>query len=180
MKSHYATKERHAKRRVLTLLRPRLIFRADIQCDQIGRFITLWANFQSMWQQLFGPNCSHLGNFCKGVKILGNFYRHLATFYWSRCRHHTYLQIRFEPWNRYLFFPGKSSNKTKWTQTSSPWLKIMGRNVADAVRLHIFKYTLFILHGFTWDTLWPHHPHFSHILSQWIFKKWNRQFLKLS
>ena len=37
-----------------------------------------------------------LGNFCKGVKIfnflvkfsLGNFYRHLATFYWSHCAAH--------------------------------------------------------------------------------------------
>ena len=62
------------------------------QCDQIGQFITLWATFQSPWQQLFCPNCHHiLGNFCKFVKIfhftsqilLGNFYRHLATFYWS-------------------------------------------------------------------------------------------------
>ena len=29
------------------------------QCGQIGRFITLWANFQSLWQQLFCPNCQH-------------------------------------------------------------------------------------------------------------------------
>ena len=27
------------------------------QSDQIGRFIALWATFQSMWQQLFFPNC---------------------------------------------------------------------------------------------------------------------------
>ena len=39
-------------------------------CDQMGRFITLWATFQSMWQQLFCPNCLHIfGNFCKFVKI---------------------------------------------------------------------------------------------------------------
>ena len=25
---------------------------APVQCDQIGRFITLWATFQSLWQQL--------------------------------------------------------------------------------------------------------------------------------
>ena len=64
------------------------------QGDQIGRFITLWATFQSQWQQLFCPNFQHiLGNLCKFVKIfhfsskffLGNFYRHLATFYWSHC-----------------------------------------------------------------------------------------------
>ena len=36
----------------------------------MGRFITLWATFQSMWQQLFCPNCLHIfGNFCKFVKI---------------------------------------------------------------------------------------------------------------
>ena len=29
------------------------------QCDQIGRFIGLWANFQSLWQQLFCPNLPH-------------------------------------------------------------------------------------------------------------------------
>ena len=25
----------------------------SIQCDQIGRFIALWATFRSLWQQLF-------------------------------------------------------------------------------------------------------------------------------
>ena len=29
------------------------------QCDQIGRFIELWTTFQSLWQQLFCPNCPH-------------------------------------------------------------------------------------------------------------------------
>ena len=29
------------------------------QCDQIGRFIALWATFQSLWQQLFCPNNPH-------------------------------------------------------------------------------------------------------------------------
>ena len=67
---------------------------SSYQCDQIGRFIILSATFQSPWQQLFCPNCQHiLGNFCKGDKIfyftrkilLGNFYKHLTTFYWSHC-----------------------------------------------------------------------------------------------
>ena len=26
------------------------------QCDQIGRYIALWATFRSLWQQLFCPN----------------------------------------------------------------------------------------------------------------------------
>ena len=67
---------------------------ACIQCDQIGRFITLWATFQSQWQQLFCPNCQHiLGIFVNLSKsfillaksFLGDFYGHLATFYWSHC-----------------------------------------------------------------------------------------------
>ena len=29
------------------------------QCDQIGRFIGLWAIFQSLWQQLNCPNLPH-------------------------------------------------------------------------------------------------------------------------
>ena len=29
------------------------------QCDQIERFIALWATFQSLWQQLFCPNWPH-------------------------------------------------------------------------------------------------------------------------
>ena len=66
---------------------------------------TLWVTFQSPWQQLFVPNCQHiLGNFCKFVKIfhfmaksfLGNFKRHLATFYWSRC------SLRSESADKYM------------------------------------------------------------------------------
>ena len=42
----------------------------SIQCDQIGRFIALWATFQSLLQQLFCPNrVTFLDNFCNGVKI---------------------------------------------------------------------------------------------------------------
>ena len=61
-------------------------------CDQIERFIGLWASFQSLWQQFNLPKFpTFLGNLCKSVKIfnfsseiiLGNFYRHLATSYWS-------------------------------------------------------------------------------------------------
>ena len=63
------------------------------QCDQIGRFIGLLATFQSLWQQLVCPNRPHCqAIFVKVSKsfiflvksLLGNFYRHLATFYWSR------------------------------------------------------------------------------------------------
>ena len=39
------------------------------QCDQIGWFIGLWANFQSLWQQLISQISHIMGNFCKGVKI---------------------------------------------------------------------------------------------------------------
>ena len=30
------------------------------QCDQIGQFIAFWVTFQSLWQQLFCPNCPHV------------------------------------------------------------------------------------------------------------------------
>ena len=53
-------------------LNPRLyIFdnEAIRQCDQIRRFIALWASFQCRWQELFCPNCPHFWQFCKGVKI---------------------------------------------------------------------------------------------------------------
>ena len=35
------------------------LFVKDVQSDQIGRFIALWATFQSLWQQLFCPNFPH-------------------------------------------------------------------------------------------------------------------------
>ena len=48
------------------------------QCDQIGRFIGLWATINLPKSPTF------LGNYCKGVKsFLGNFYRHLVIFFWS-------------------------------------------------------------------------------------------------
>ena len=62
------------------------------QCDQIGWFIGLWTTVQSLWQQLTCPNLPHsCAIFVKVSKslnfqvksFLGNFYRHLATFYWS-------------------------------------------------------------------------------------------------
>ena len=60
------------------------------QCDQIGRFIALWAIFQSLWQQLIlSKSPTFLGNFCKGVKIyhfsseiiFGQLLWHLAIFF---------------------------------------------------------------------------------------------------
>ena len=40
------------------------------QCDQICRFIGLWATFKSFWQQFICPNLSHYqGIFCKEIKI---------------------------------------------------------------------------------------------------------------
>ena len=39
------------------------------QCDQIGRFIGLWATFSSLWQQLVLPkSTTFFGNFCKCVQ----------------------------------------------------------------------------------------------------------------
>ena len=46
-------------------------FDSQVQCDQIGQFIGLWATIQSWWPQLFCPNCPHCkAIFCKSVKII--------------------------------------------------------------------------------------------------------------
>ena len=69
-------------------------FLTCFQCDQIWRFIGLWTTFQSLCQQLFCQNLPHSqAVFVKVSKsliflvksFLGNFYRHLVTFYWSHC-----------------------------------------------------------------------------------------------
>ena len=82
---------------------------AALNCGYICKYslANVWAdwaiywtlgNFSSLWQQLILPKSpTFLGNFCKLSKsliflvksFLGNFYRHLAIFYWSHC-----LQIR--------------------------------------------------------------------------------------
>ena len=82
---------------------------AALNCGYICKYslANVWAdwaiywtlgNFASLWQQLILPKSpTFLGNFCKLSKsliflvksFLGNFYRHLAIFYWSHC-----LQIR--------------------------------------------------------------------------------------
>ena len=66
----------------------------------IGRFIAIWATFQSLCQQLICPNLLYLRaiflNESKSLifqmkSSLGNFYKHLATFFWS---HSTAIMIR--------------------------------------------------------------------------------------
>ena len=42
------------------------------QCDQIGRFIGLWATFQRLWQQLICPNLLHFRAIF--VKVSKNFF----------------------------------------------------------------------------------------------------------
>ena len=64
------------------------------QCDQIGRFIGLWATFESLWQQFICPNLpKFLGNFWKGDKIyqfsseviFGQLLLTFGDFFWSQC-----------------------------------------------------------------------------------------------
>ena len=75
--------ERRKTLRALVCVRERMMIGSgrvnfdEEQCDQIWRFIILWASFQSPGQQLFCQNCQHiLGNFCNGVKIF-NFTREI-------------------------------------------------------------------------------------------------------
>ena len=72
----------------------KLIMPSSLQCDQIVRFIALWATFQSLWQLLFCPKThTFLGNFCKCVKIfhfsseinLGQLLWTFGDFFSSRC-----------------------------------------------------------------------------------------------
>ena len=92
------------------------------QCDQIERFIGLWANFQSLWQQLICPNLTFLSISCKSVKIfnfsceiiLGNFYRHLATFVlshwlWAKWKSATLDLIEDRNWWPQINFNFRSS-----------------------------------------------------------------------
>ena len=62
------------------------------QYEHIGKFIGLWATFQNLWQRLIYPNLLHSQAILEKVSksffflvksFLGNFYRHLATFYQS-------------------------------------------------------------------------------------------------
>ena len=60
----------------------------SVQCDQIWRFFGLWATINLPKSPTF------LANFVKVSKsfiflvksFLGNFYRHLAIFFWSNCQ----------------------------------------------------------------------------------------------
>ena len=81
------------------------------QCDQIGRFIELWASFQSLWQQFYCPNYPYFRWFFVKVSksliflvksFLSNFYRHLATFYWSHCLPMTFQLLTFPPISQLL------------------------------------------------------------------------------
>ena len=58
------------------------MFGVDNLCDQIGRFIGLWASFQSLWQQLVCPKLPHSEAIFKGVKMYHFsceiIFRHLA------------------------------------------------------------------------------------------------------
>ena len=50
------------------------------QCDQIGRFISLWVTFQSRWQQILCPNHKHVMAIFLVKSILGSFSYSLGDF----------------------------------------------------------------------------------------------------
>ena len=60
---------------------------------RLGDLLHFGQLFKACGNNSFAQIYHFLGNFCKGVKfchlsseiILGTFYRHLATFYWSHC-----------------------------------------------------------------------------------------------
>ena len=87
------TKLEQKQRRKCLEMSSRLLTRS--QCDQIGWFIfCILGNFLNPVATIILPKLpTFLRNFCKHVKmfnfaseiIFGNFYSHLATFYWSHC-----------------------------------------------------------------------------------------------
>ena len=62
---------------------------------RLGNLMDFGQLFKAFGKINLPKSPTFLGNFCKGVKIsfflvesvLGNFYRHLTTFYWSHCSH---------------------------------------------------------------------------------------------
>ena len=60
---------------------------------RLGNLLHFGQLFKACGNNYFAQIAHTLGNFCKGVKIflflakffLGNFYRHLAIFFWSHC-----------------------------------------------------------------------------------------------
>ena len=86
-----------------------------------------------------------LGNFCKGIKIfnfsgeiiLGNFYRHLATFYWSHCWEETLVPMKFPhisviqpqaPTNTFsvfIFFMLKCESQLSCSNADLLWINVV-------------------------------------------------------
>ena len=57
------------------------------QCDQIGRFIGLWATFKSLWQQLICPNFPHSES-KSIIFLMKSFWAtfiDIWRFFWSHC-----------------------------------------------------------------------------------------------
>ena len=71
------------------------------QCDQIRRFIGLWTFLKPLAIIIFPKSSTFLGIFVKVSKsimflvksFLGNFYSHLAIFFWSHCWQDEFAQF---------------------------------------------------------------------------------------
>ena len=81
------------------------------QCDQIRRFIGLWTFLKPLAIIIFPKSSTFLGIFVKVSKsimflvksYLGNFYSHLAIFFWSHClptiiTYHNTSQYVYKNW----------------------------------------------------------------------------------
>ena len=86
-------------------------------------------NFSKPLATIIMPNSStFLGYFCKGVKIvnfsseiiLGNFYRHLANFYWSHWPHRSFRQREFAK-NKFLINPFRKRRALDTRAAVSRW-----------------------------------------------------------
>ena len=133
-----------------------------IQFFEAGEMLYLWRRRWPVWPDLasywnlgnfskpvaiisFAKSLTSLGNFCKAVKIFnflvksffGNFYRHLATFYWSHWRWRKYKT----KWlNRLDFLDPVSADPIKkmtiLNNTDFDWLKIWNsQSVANLINI---------------------------------------------
>ena len=117
--SHSCSSWPWPSRRPAPLKQVRLYLHRDT-CDQIGRFIGLWATFSSLWQQLICPNLPH----SKAIFVkVSKFIIFLVKSFWA-----TFIDI-------WRFFSGLNDRDTYTTRMlSRPWSTYLMHN----------KYTSFL------------------------------------
>ena len=120
------------------------------ECAQIGRFIALWATFQSRWQQLFCPNCTH----CEAIFVkVSKSFIFLVKSFWA-----TFTDI-------WQFFSGHTSKKVSksshkiflWHRLRilpNSWQERKLKNVVRLPRFNISSKRISIISKFIFSLFW--------------------------